>query len=72
MVDDNIYMFPRAVGPMLRKHHEDLLSQPFPQRLKDLLAMLEEACGPVDVRELAKAETGEPAVPPQSRRDKPE
>jgi hypothetical protein len=69
MVDDNIYAFPRAIGPMLRKHHEELLQQPFPQRLKDLLAMLEEACGSVDLRELA---TPEPAVAQQSQPDKAE
>jgi hypothetical protein len=62
MVDDNIVSFPRAIGPMLRDHHKYLLEQPFPQRLKDLLAMLEEACGSVDLAALADLEPHEPAV----------
>ena len=72
MVDDNIFAFPRAIGPMLRKHHENLLKQPFPQRLKDLLAMLEEAGGSVDLGVLADADTCEAAVPQDCLPEKPE
>jgi hypothetical protein len=64
MVDDNIYMFPRAIGPLLRKYHSDLLSQPFPQQLKDLLAMLEEASGSVDLDVPADAQPGGAAATP--------
>jgi hypothetical protein len=55
MVDDNIYMFPRAIGPMLIDYYSRLMKEPLPQQLKDYLAMLAEATGSVDL--------GDPADP---------
>ncbi len=48
---DNIHWLPETYGPDLIKYYESLLKEPLPQRLKDLLAMLEEA---------ARAEAGAP------------
>jgi len=42
MVDD-IHLLPKTCGPGLVAFYEGLLKEPLPQRLKDLLSMLEEA-----------------------------
>jgi hypothetical protein len=63
MVDDNIYMFPRAIGPMLIDYYSHLMKEPLPQQLKDYLAMLAEATGSVDLNPPADADVREPAVP---------
>ena len=71
MVDDNIYMFPRAIGPMLIEYYASLMKEPLPQQLKDQLAMLAEATGSVDLRPSADAQAREPAVPQDSLPEKP-
>jgi len=71
MVDDNIYSFPRAIGPLLIDYYSRLMKEPLPQQLKDQLAMLAEATGSVDLGLSADAEVREPAMPQASRPDKP-
>lgn len=72
MVDDNIYLFPRAVGPMLIEYYSWLMKEPLPQQLKDQLAMLAEATGSIDLGMPADAEARAPAVPQEALPDKPE
>jgi len=72
MVDDNIYSFPRAIGPMLIDYYAWLMKEPLPQQLKDQLAMLAEATGSIDLRPSAEAEAREAAIPQESLPEKPE
>jgi hypothetical protein len=72
MVDDNIYMFPRAIGPMLIEYYSWLMKEPLPQQLKDSLAMLAEATGSVDLDTPADAGVREPALPQGALPEKPE
>lgn len=71
MVDDNIYMFPRAIGPMLIDYYSRLMKEPLPQQLKDQLAMLAEATGSVDLGMPTDAEVREPALPQGTPPEKP-
>lgn len=61
MVDDNIYSFPRAIGPILIEYYSSLMKEPLPQQLKDQLAMLAEATGSADLGLLGEAPSREPA-----------
>jgi hypothetical protein len=72
MVDDNIYLFPRAVGPMLIEYYSKLMKEPLPQQLRDQLAMLQEACGSIDLDAPAEAAACEAMAPQGSLPDKPE
>jgi hypothetical protein len=72
MVDDNIYLFPRAIGPLLIDYYAWLMKEPLPQQLKDQLAMLAEATGSVDLGLSGGTEALEPVVPRGSPPDKPE
>jgi hypothetical protein len=72
MVDDNIYLFPRAIGPLLIDYYAWLMKEPLPQQLKDQLAMLAEATGSVDLGLSGDTEALAPAVPRGSLPDKPE
>jgi hypothetical protein len=71
MVDDNIYLFPHAIGPLLIDYYAWLMKEPLPQQLKDQLAMLAEATGSVDLGLAADAEACGP-VPQATVPDKPE
>ena len=72
MVDDNVYAFPRTIGPMLREYYAWLMKEPLPQQLIDQLAMLAEATGSVDLGLSADTEVCEPAIPQASLPDKAE
>jgi hypothetical protein len=71
MVDDNIYLFPNACGPLLIEYYSKLMREPLPQHLKDLLSMLQEA-GSVDLGAPSDAEARGQAVPQGSLPDKSE
>jgi hypothetical protein len=72
MVDDNVCMFPQAIGPLLIEYYAWLMKEPLPQQLKDQLAMLAEATGSVDFKLSADAEALAAAVPQASLPDKHE
>jgi hypothetical protein len=72
MVENNIYLFPHACGPMLIEYYSKLMKEPLPQHLKDLLAMLQEASGSADLGLAADAGVREQAVPQGALPDKPE
>ncbi len=60
---DNIHWLPETYGPDLIAYYESLLKEPLPQRIKDLLAMLEEA---------ARAEAAAPPEAPIAHHVQPE
>ncbi len=72
MVDNNIYLFPNACGPILIEYYSQLMKEPLPQHLKDLLSMLQEATGSADLGVAADEQARAPAVAQASLPDKPE
>ena len=72
MMAENIYELPETFGPGLREYYSELLKQPVPQRLLDLLAMLDE-----QAREQSAARDGgtgdQPDPDPQEKKpDEPD
>ncbi len=68
---DNVHWLPETYGPELVKYYERLLNEPLPQRLKDLLTMLEEAAR---VEAAAPPETNighQAQLEPQAREPEP-
>lgn len=70
--NNNIYFFPRTCGPLLIEYYSNLLKEPIPQQLKDLLSMLEEASGSTEVGMPAEPEARDQAALREPQPEKPE